>query len=185
MAGKPQRGRRADFGPFAASVFAPHLFCGSVRSQLGCGASALALLTGVPPEIISSQNGRAHYSDAFMVRFLKTRKFRTLQLTPRLISGAASKISMDHVLLISQLFRHDEGTWRVVFGDFYFHNFEPYSLSNLAFLNKPILSAYLVIHPKWRISYSTPHRRPELPAKGSRLTVARLRQHSHFAQVRT
>jgi hypothetical protein len=148
------RGRRVDFNPFAASFFAPHLFWGSIRSGLGCGASALALITGIAPEIIASENGGAHYSDRFMTRFLRARMFRTLRLTPALVSQAKSSIGSYHVLLVSQLLRSGEGTWGVVFADFYYHYFDAYALSALSFLNKPILSAYLVFHQEWRINYA-------------------------------
>jgi hypothetical protein len=100
---------------------------------MGCGASALALLTGVAPEIISERNNRAHYSDRFMREFLKARAFRVLHLTPKMVVAGKSQIGMDHVLLVSQLFRHNEGTWGVVFEDFYYHNFAVFSLSSLAF----------------------------------------------------
>jgi len=156
-----------------------------VRSGLGCGASALALITGVAPEIIASQNGGAHYSDFFMTRFLRVRSFRTLRLTPRMISCAKNKIGPDHVLLVSQLFRRDEGTWGVVFQDFYYHNFEGYVLSSLAFLNKPILSAYVVFHPKWRINYKTTKMKTKTRAKGRQPTLASLRKHADWTFQRT
>ena len=173
-----------DFSAWAASVFAPHLFCGSARSALGCGASALALITGVAPEIISSQNDGEHYSDGFMRRFLRGRNFRSLRLSPRMVAAARNKIGSDHVLLVSQLFRPHEGTWGVVFADFYYHNFETYALSALAFLNKPILSAYLVFHPKWRISYATEKPKSKPIGKGRHLTLPSLRKHCHFTQLR-
>ena len=174
-----------DFSPFAASFFAPHLFCGSFRAALGCGAAALALITGVAPEIIATENGDAHYSDRFVVRFLRTRNFRALRLTPDLVTRSKSPIGSDHVLLISQLFRHGEGTWGVVFQDFYYHNFGAYTLSALSFLNKPILSAYLVIHPKWRIGNAADKPTTKLPAKGSRLTLSLLRKYSQFSKLRS
>lgn len=174
-----------DFAPFAASFFAPHLFSGSVRSQLGCGASALALITGVPPEIISSRNGGAHYSDRFMTRFLRARNFRTLRLTPRMVTGARTKIGADHVLLVSQLFRPGEGTWGVVYADFYYHNFDAYALSSLAFLNKPIMSAYLLIHPNWRIRYVTKTGIEKPRAKRCHLRLSSICKHSEFSCLRS
>jgi hypothetical protein len=174
-----------DFSPFAASFFAPHLFSGAARSQLGCGASALALITGVAPEIISAQNGGTHFSDQFMIRFLRARKFRTLRLTPRMVTGAGTKIVPNHVLLVSQWFRPGEGTWGVVYEDFYYHNFEGYVLSSLAFLNKPIMSAHLVIHPKWRINCSATKPEPKPRAKWRQLTLASMRKHSEFTHLRT
>ncbi len=100
------------------------------------------------------------------------------------MANAKTPIGSDHVLLISQLFRREEGTWGVVFGDFYYHNFSAYDLSTLSFLNKPILSAYLVAHPKWRIKYAAKKPSPKVPAKGRGVTLARLRRHCEFTQVR-
>jgi hypothetical protein len=166
-------------------VFAPHLFSGSVRSQLGCGASALALITGVPPEIIASQNGGAHYSDRFVARFLQTHRYRAFRITPDIMSRASSSIGPAHVLLISQLFRRGEGTWGVVFGDFYYHNFDAYALSALSFLNKPILSAYLVAHRKWRIKRPAEQPEHSVPPKAPRLSIVSLRKHCTFTHQRT
>lgn len=145
--------RRVDLSRYAASVFAPHLFCGSARASFGCGACSLALLTGVAPEVISARNGGRHYSDRFMCEFLIERKYQVQRLTPRLVRDIQSPINSDHVLLVSQLLTAEEGTWGVVFGELYYHNFQPYDLSAFAFLNKPLLSVYVVCHSKWRISY--------------------------------
>lgn len=152
---RKHRGRRMDFSPFAASVFVPHIFTGAERASVGCGAGALSLLTGVPPEKIAAKHRGRHYSDNFMIRFLMCRGFRTLKLTPFRVSSAKNRVGPQHVILISQLLRDCEATWGVIFEDGYFHNFNTYSLSSLALLNKPILTAYLVIHPSWRIT-STP-----------------------------
>jgi len=173
-----------DFDPFAASVFAPHLFAGSARASLGCGASALALITGVAPEIISSKNAGDHYSDTFMIGFLRGRSFQTLRLTPKMVSGAKTKIGPDHVLLLSVRCA-GEGTWGVVYADHYYHNFECYVLSSLAFLNRPIMSAYLVIHPKWRIDYVAEKPKPRATAKGRQLTLAAVRKDGEFTKSRT
>ena len=144
----------------------------------------MALITGVPPEVIRAQSGRRHYSDAFMVGFLQARGFRTLRLTPNLLVKAGTTVGPDHVLLISQLFRPREGTWGVIFGELYYHNFEVYALSGRAFLNKPILSGYLVIHPKWRIACVTKKPKLRAPSKGRQLTLAAIRKGCDFAQLR-
>ena len=166
-----RNGRRVDFSEYAASVFNPYLFHGSYRSQRGCGASALALLTGVAPEIIASENGRPHYSDHFMLQFLRAREFRTLHLTPRNVTTATKPIGTQHVVLLSQLFKKDEGTWGVLFGDTYYHNFGLYALTTLAFLNRPLLSAYVVIHPKWQLNPPTNEPMPKITPRKHRLSL--------------
>jgi hypothetical protein len=164
------KGRRVDFSNYAASFFNPYIFSGSARSVVGCGAAALALLTGAAPEVIAKKHRGAHYSDGFMVRYLRDRRFSVLQLTLCNLSAATAKIGTAHVLLLSQLFRQNEGTWGVIFNWTYYHNFQSYSLDALSFLNKPILSAYVVVHPKWRMyklvkagSISNPRARTDKP----------------------
>ncbi len=143
-------GRRVSFNKFAVSSFNPHVFAGEGRARLGCGFSALALLTGIPPEVIAAKRRSNHCSDAFMLRYLRAKGFRTLQLTQCNLSCARDPIRVDHVVLLSQLFRRNEGTWIVQFDNWAFHNFQLYSLDVFSFLNKPLLSAYVVCHPRWR-----------------------------------
>ena len=141
-------GRRVDFGKYATSCFTPHLFGREWRR--GCGACALALLTGETPEVIARKNNSPHYSDEFMLRFLRARGFSVLPLTWCNLSASKLRINNEHVLLLCQLFTKNEATWLVMHNELCYHNFEVYTPTILSLLNKPVLSAYLVIHPKWR-----------------------------------
>lgn len=145
------KGRRVDFSKYAAYFFNPYLWAHSVHAQFGCGATALALITGITPGEIAATNKRApHYPDRFMRQVLKENGFSSVGLTLCNLSTGRSCIGNNHVVLLSQLFRKNEGTWGVIYREMYYHNFEIYHLDGLSMLNKPILSAYLVSHPKWR-----------------------------------
>lgn len=146
-------GRPVNFTSYVASCFTPHLFAGPLANGIGCGASALALLTGVLPALIASRNGSRHYSDKFMLGHLHERGFTVLPLTQCNVTASTSEIGNQHVVLLSQLFRRNEATWGVIFNERYFHNFETYALDALSMLNKPVLSAYLVFHPRWRFGF--------------------------------
>lgn len=148
------RKRKVDFEPYIVSYFAPHLYCHIGTSGAGCGASALSLITGVPPEQITARHRGRNYSDSLMVRYLRKRGYRVLHLTPEKLARS-SRVGSRHVVLISQLFNDQEGTWGVIFGNTYYHNFQSYELSALSFMNRPILSAYLLLHPRWRITSPT------------------------------
>lgn len=169
-------GRRVDYGRYVAAVFTPYLFSDHIRALMGCGASALALLTGVPPEIIAGQNHQQrHYSDAFMAGFLRRRRFNVMPLTQCGVSASDSTLGQSHVVVLSQLFRKNEATWGVLFGGMFYHNFEIYHLDSFAFLNKPILSAYLLSHPNWRLGQRTKiEPAPKIRPKNSRFTVHKL-----------
>jgi hypothetical protein len=84
-------------------------------------------------------------------RFLRARGFSVLELTWCNVSGTKSKIGSNHVILLSQLFTKNEGTWGGIFNGWFYHNFEIYAVEQLSFLNKPILSAYVVRNRKWRV----------------------------------
>jgi hypothetical protein len=165
-------GRRVDFSPYAVSCFKPHLF--QFRPGLGCGATALALLTGVTPDQIALRNGSKHYSDRFMRRFLREHGCEVLLLTQCRVSAAVTRIGGEHVVLVSQLVLRNEGTWGVLYNDYFFHNFGIYSFESVSFLNKPILSAYLVAHPRWRVGLPNAAALAELKAKDQSFILAAL-----------
>ena len=90
-----------------------------------------------------------------MRRFLKEHGFTIVPLTLCKVSMAKVRLGKWHVLLMSQLFKRNEATWGLIFNSMYYHNFEIYHLEALSFLNKPILTAYLLWHPKWQASLPT------------------------------
>jgi hypothetical protein len=145
-------------------LFNPYLYTGSIRGRLGCGVTALALLTGIAPENISCKDRCGHHPDEFMVDFLRNAGYEVLELTLCNLSTGSTLIDREHVILLSQLFRKNEATWGVIHNGWYYHNFTIYSVETLSFLNKPILSAYLVLHPRWRGEPENEEERP-LPVK--------------------
>lgn len=169
-------GRRLDFSRYAVSCFNPHLF--QFRVGLGCGAAALALLSGVAPDHITVRNGSKHYSDRFMCRFLREHGFEFLTLTQCRVSSALVQIGKGHVVLVSQLVLRNEGTWGVLHNEYFFHNFSIYGVEATSFVNKPLLSAYLVTHPRWRVDSSVAAAPMEQSAKDQGFTLAALVQRS-------
>ena len=158
--------RRVNFADYAAAFFNPFLFTADWRARLGCGASALSLLTGVLPEKVARENGDPHYSDAFMISFLRRRHYLVKELTLCRMSDGVGSIGRSHVILLSQLIRRNEATWGVIFNATYYHNFEWYTLDTLSLLNKPVVSAYLVLHPKWRRCTTRTDKAPEKSTLG-------------------
>jgi len=169
-------GRRVDFARYAVSFFNPHLF--AVRAGLGCGAAALALLSGIAPDHITARNGSKHYSDRFMRRFLREHGFEFLTLTQCRVSSALVRIGRGHVVLVSQLVLRNEGTWGVLYDEYFFHNFSIYGVEATSFVNKPLLSAYLVTHPRWRVNLPDAAAPMEKSAKDQDFTLAALVQRS-------
>jgi hypothetical protein len=142
--------RRRTVESLAAVCFEPHLFSGLERSKVCCGASALALITGIPPETIAKQHTRSnHFPDRFMLKFLRKHGFSLHKITTDLVINGG-KITDAHVVLISQLLRKGEGTWGVMFGGIFWHNFDIYAVNGLSLINQPMLTAYVVAHPKYR-----------------------------------
>jgi hypothetical protein len=144
-------GRRVDFKKYAAVRFNPYLFASPHGNGQGCGATALSLVTGIDPAVIARKNGRSHYSDEFMVKFLRSENFRVIPLTQCNVTQDGVRIGPAHVLLVSQLFMRNEATWGLIFGGIFFHNFELSAIDSLSLLNKPLLSAYVLHHPRWSL----------------------------------
>jgi hypothetical protein len=119
-----------------------------------------------------------------MVRFLKRRAFRVLRLTPLRISSALNPIGNEHVILVSQLISDYVASWTVIWDSMVWHNFSAYNLSGLAGLNKPILSAYLVIHPSWRVPEDFELPRPVRRLAGPKFKVSDLRKGAEFSGLR-
>lgn len=119
-----------------------------------------------------------------MIRFLKRRGFRVLRLTPLRISSALNPIGNEHVILVSQLISDYIASWSVLFDSLAWHNFAAYNLSGLAGLNKPILSAYLIIHPSWRVAEDFELPRHVRRLAGPKFKVSDLRKGAEFSALR-
>jgi hypothetical protein len=74
-------GRRVDFSLYATSCFNPFLFSAAAHAEAGCDASALGLLTGIPPANFAAKRPDKLYPDEFVLRCLRRHGFRLLRLT--------------------------------------------------------------------------------------------------------
>jgi len=145
------KARHVDFADYTTCSFNPHLFSEAARAGAGCGPSTLALLTGEPPKLIAAENHwQPHTSARFMRNFLRARGYGVLEITRDNILSSRTKIYSFHVVLLAQLFRNGEGTWSVLHNGVLYHNCEGYTMDSLSLLNKPIVCAFLVVHPRWR-----------------------------------
>lgn len=143
--------RRVDFSKYAVAFFNPFLFAGASRAACGCGAAALATVTGILPERIAARNGRRHYADRFIRKVLSDQGFTIVPLNLCRVSAAKTRVGNSNVVILSQLFRRNEATWGIIFNSAYYHNFQVYNLEALSLLNRPVLTAYVLWHPKWRV----------------------------------
>lgn len=143
--------KRIDWSSFEVDKFVPHLF---TLESYGCGANALALLTGVPPSKIES---RIDWTDKFMVKYLRKAGFTVKEVTMCDVSNnngffIPSNINDLHVLLISHLMTKNEASWSIVHNKLYYHNFQTCSFTGLNLVNNPLLTCYLIMHPNWKVS---------------------------------
>lgn len=144
--------RKFDWSTMEITRFTPHLWHN--REFYGCGATALSLITGVPPEEIKNTNWKQknHWKDTFMVKFLKQCGCKVRELTKCNINSDtgqffSDKISNRHVILMSQLVGKKTATWAVVHNKIYYHNFQTHSFDTMSLLNSPTLTCYVVVPP--------------------------------------
>lgn len=93
-------------------------------------------------------------TDRKMVDALKHTGLEVVPLSVCSVTNRPSLMNLvveDHVLLISQMFRKNEGSWCVLHKGNIYHNRknETAFFHPLEFINRPILSAYIVWKKEW------------------------------------
>ena len=148
--------KRVDYTHLRAFLFNPSLYCPLTYGETGCGATALSLITGDHPWDIQDLNKkRPHYADRFMVKYLKNKGFTVTPITQKSVTSCRSDqypVTSNHVILISQLMIKREATWVVYHRNIGYHNYVPGSHLALDFVNKPILTSYIIWHPRFSAS---------------------------------
>jgi hypothetical protein len=129
------------------------------NSSVGCGASAAALLTGVSPaEIRKANKWKDHYSDKFLLTFLRKHGIRSFKVTKCNLTGRTKNeqgdlygyIGPNNLVLTSQMVKKNEASWFVYWNGYQYHNFEVQLASFATILNFPIVTAYVLHNPKWK-----------------------------------
>ncbi len=118
----------------------------------GCGATAISLLTGIRVNRLERGHTGIHFSDQWMVTQLRKRGYTTVPLRWKEFNSdhlIYYPITPNHVLLVSQLMFKREASWLVYYNGDAYHNFQKLTMHPYDLLNKPILTAYIVWHPKW------------------------------------
>jgi len=141
--------KQIDFGRFVCKKFVPHLY-GSY-SACGCGANALALLTGNPSENFGAR--REDWTSKIMRVYLRKHNFIFEKLTKCAVTNTRfwnhAAIGHQHVVLMSIKLMQNEASWVVVYQERMYHNFEITKMKPYELLNHPIMEALIIKHPSW------------------------------------
>jgi hypothetical protein len=137
---------------------APRFKFNRVWGRGGCGAYALGVLTNSSPTAFYELNkGRRSYSDAFMVKQLRSLGCTVIPLKWKELNSARYleyPISPQHVVLVSQVFLKREASWLVYHGGVGYHSGCEFTPTFIDAVNKPIVTAYLVWHPAYRAEFT-------------------------------
>lgn len=141
-----------DFKKLQVSKFPLTLWDGVAYGHCGCGATALALITGKNPLKIAekvkiSKSGKRSFSDRFMINFLRKNNFSVFEVNKANISNRnewSHSILDNNLVLVSLLTQKKEGSWFVLYNNFLFHNFQISKANYLDFLNFPIESMFVL-----------------------------------------
>ena len=122
--------------------------------KAGCGATALGLITGISPLEIAKRHNSAHYSDRFMVDFLRKHGVSVYEVNRANLSNKKTwthSLKDNNVVLYSALIQKGEASWFTsVFQNIY-HNCEVMKASYLDFVNFPIVSMFVLYRKEWSI----------------------------------
>lgn len=138
--------KSSDFSSYRSPFFKPTLNC----QTHCCGWDAFRTITGEPPK---SRFGNLT-TDKHMVGALREKGVTVIPLT---VSSVTNRPDLDnlvfenHVVLISQMFKKNEGSWCILYKRKIYHNChnETEFFHMLEFLNRPILSAYILWKKEW------------------------------------
>ena len=125
--------------------------------KTGCGATALGLLTGKNPIEIAAKakklpKGGLHFSDRFMVEFLRKNKFSVYQVNKANSSNRKvwrHTIMDNNLILFSLLTQKAESSWFILYNHFLFHNYQITKANYLDFINFPTDSMYVLTKSDW------------------------------------
>jgi len=142
---------------YIVTKFPMYLFDRSIYETVGCGANALALITGNSPWSIRKTNDwKDHYSDEFMLKYLRQHKIKCIKLTKCNLtnkkddSSITNAITDKHVILMSQLVKKAEATWSISIQGLNWHNFSASTMCAFDMISHPLSSAYVLYSPKWK-----------------------------------
>ena len=149
--------KKIDLKKFDITKFNPTFFDEQIYAIAGCGCNLIALLTGINPYKIRKDNkNKNHYSDSFVIDYLKRFKFKIHKITQCEVSNNTSDFLLNtvkpyNIIICCQLVKKNECTWSCIWnGQFSIHNFSINRINPLEFINRPPQSCYLIVHPKWR-----------------------------------
>jgi hypothetical protein len=145
--------RKLNFEKLEVATFPLFLFNKRDYEQVGCGASALSLLTGLHPN--NFQRVKDQFSDRYMIGKLRGHGFSVYSISKADLTNGSwgYRLNDKHVLLYSALIRKHEASWFVQNGNFRFHNFAIDTVLMYDLLNFPILNLYCITHPRWGVSH--------------------------------
>lgn len=141
-----------DFKKLQVSKFPLTLWDGVAYGHCGCGATALALITGKNPLDIADKNGRRHYSDRFMVDFLRKHGVSVFEVNRANLTRSKKwehQLGDNNVVLYSAHTAKGESSYFVTFCGYLYHNFSISKANYLDFLNFPIDSCYVLFKKSW------------------------------------
>jgi len=146
--------RPVDYSKYTQNKVVFHWYDSYQYEGVGCGATALSLLTGVSPSRYAAKVKNKSYPDKFMLQELRKNGFKCIEITQCRVSNHKNNIikhsiASNHLILTSQLFAKNEASWLVSWNSNTFHNFIHTSSSFYTLLNFPVLTAYILFHPDY------------------------------------
>lgn len=144
-----------DFEKLGTYCFTPSIYSKDLFSLYGCGSLAAAFICGdKPQDILKANRNRPHFSEKFMVNYLKKKKYKVVPLFKNVYKNKkfdqfVERIKPYHVILASIRLDERNASWVVINNSLIWHNMTAIKLKELDTFNYPIIDCYVVFHKKW------------------------------------
>lgn len=147
-----------DFSDFETIRFIPHMYDPSLYGLLGCGPTALSLISGINPvdlQFLIDDQGAT--SEEKVEEFLKKNNFNFCKLTLGKLTNSSIEnnvvsnvIHPFHVLLLIQMYQKNMASYTVVWNNLIWHNYQVQPFTALELVNRPVIGGWIICHDNWK-----------------------------------
>ena len=143
--------KKINYSQYKVRKFTPTLYSESYAA-FGCGANLLATILNRHPFSFRSPDkiNPDNWPDYYIVGQLKKNGWKVIKLNTLEVSNVdyiEDNITKNHIVIMSQHYNKRDASWAICHNNLYIHNFAITRLDNYEFLNRPIITSFLIWNP--------------------------------------
>jgi hypothetical protein len=129
-----------------------HIFDHEEDGVWGCGACLISLLTGIDPIHLYKKNKKRnpHWPEDLVVDSLKAFGFQVNSVSLNKYGLINPKVVYSSPLVTVQRMNEKDTSYQFIYCGLVWHNFEARPFKALEFIQRPLVSCWLINHKTWK-----------------------------------